>query len=282
MTATIKQNTPEWLEMRKSHIGASDAPIVMGISPWKTPYQLWEEKLGLSKQPAQNFAMKRGHELEPKALQAYNDYTGNFCAPEVVFHQERKYMMSSLDGLSLDRSMVVEIKCPGKRDHDIAANGEIPEKYYPQLQHQLATIGLNMLHYFSYSGDSYHLIEVPRDDDYIENLYKIEGEFWDNLKTFESPALTDKDYLQKDDAVWAEHAKAFSDVNSQMKALKVKEKECRDLLINLSDGRNCIGGGVKLQKILRKGSVDYKSITELGGVDLEQYRKSPVTSWRFS
>lgn len=282
MTAAIKQNTPEWLAMRKNKIGASDAPILMEVSPWKTPYQLWEEKLGLSKQKDQNFAMRRGHSLEPKALQAYNDYTGNFCAPEVVFHQERKYMMSSLDGLSLDRSMVVEIKCPGKNDHDIAANGDIPEKYYPQLQHQLATIGLNELHYFSYSENGYHLIEVPRDEKYIENLYKIEEAFWNNLKTFESPALTDRDYKEKNDPVWEEHAKNWVSVNSQIKELKFKEKECRDLLINLSEDRNCCGAGIKLQKILRKGSVDYKSVPVLEGIDLEQYRNPPITSWRFS
>ncbi len=44
MTSQLIQNTPEWHAFRRKRIGASDAPVIMGISPWKTPYQLWIEK----------------------------------------------------------------------------------------------------------------------------------------------------------------------------------------------------------------------------------------------
>ena len=60
------QGTSEWLENRKNHIGASDAPVVMGVSPWDTPYKLWENKLGrritalaIIAQPAPLFARRR-------------------------------------------------------------------------------------------------------------------------------------------------------------------------------------------------------------------------------
>ena len=39
--------TPEQREARKKGIGASDTPIIMGFSSYKTPYQLYLEKLGL-------------------------------------------------------------------------------------------------------------------------------------------------------------------------------------------------------------------------------------------
>ena len=29
------------------HRNASDTPVVLGVSPWRTPYQLWQHKLGL-------------------------------------------------------------------------------------------------------------------------------------------------------------------------------------------------------------------------------------------
>ncbi len=57
MSALI-QHSNEWLELRKNKIGASDAPIIMKVSPWKTPYRLWEEKLGLT-ECVSNQAMKR-------------------------------------------------------------------------------------------------------------------------------------------------------------------------------------------------------------------------------
>jgi len=34
---------------RKGFIGGSDAPIILGLSPWKSPYQLWLEKIGQDK-----------------------------------------------------------------------------------------------------------------------------------------------------------------------------------------------------------------------------------------
>jgi len=43
----LRQNTPEWLEVRKTKLGASDAPAILGISPYKTAYQLFLEKMGL-------------------------------------------------------------------------------------------------------------------------------------------------------------------------------------------------------------------------------------------
>ena len=39
----IRHNTPEWLEMRRTGIGASDAAAVLGISPFKTNVELWAQ-----------------------------------------------------------------------------------------------------------------------------------------------------------------------------------------------------------------------------------------------
>ncbi len=38
--------TPEQLEARKQGIGGSDAPVVAGLSPWKSPLTLYYEKSG--------------------------------------------------------------------------------------------------------------------------------------------------------------------------------------------------------------------------------------------
>jgi putative phage-type endonuclease len=278
----IQQNTQEWMDLRKNHIGASDAPIIMGQSPWKTSFALWEEKLGLRPSPKMNAAMMRGHKLEPIARQAYNDYTGNAAEAEVVFHPERKWMMASLDGISLDRSIIVEIKCPGKKDHDEAKAGRIPDKYYAQLQHQLATISLNLLHYFSYKDGEFHLIEVERDEEFIQKLYSEERDFWNKLQNFEPPTLEKRDFIQKEDENWITLAQQWVNANQELNDLKEKEKQYRQMLIDSCCNQNCHGGGVKVQKVIRKGSVDYKSVPELEGINLEKYRKANVETWRLS
>ena len=50
MSAIVKlvQGSAEWHQHRRSHRNASETSAVLGISPWMTPYQLWQIKLGLS------------------------------------------------------------------------------------------------------------------------------------------------------------------------------------------------------------------------------------------
>ena len=38
----LEQGTYEWLEWRMGGLGASDAPVVMGVSPYSTSRTLWE------------------------------------------------------------------------------------------------------------------------------------------------------------------------------------------------------------------------------------------------
>lgn len=44
----LVNNRKEWLKARQKGIGGSDAASVLGISPWKTNVQLWEEKTGIT------------------------------------------------------------------------------------------------------------------------------------------------------------------------------------------------------------------------------------------
>jgi len=69
----MEQGTPEWLEMRKNYLGASDAPIVMKVSPWSTPFQLWRKKLGLVEDEPENDNIRYGKAMEPIARKAYEN-----------------------------------------------------------------------------------------------------------------------------------------------------------------------------------------------------------------
>ena len=104
----IQQNTPEWEALRSNKVGASDAPAIMEVSPWETPYSLWEKKLGL-KESSYNSAMQRGHELEDKARIELEKILGVLLLPEVRLHDEHHWMMASLDALDSTNSVLAEI-----------------------------------------------------------------------------------------------------------------------------------------------------------------------------
>ena len=41
----------DWLEERKKGIGGSDAATILGLNPYKTTIELWEEKTGRKDAP---------------------------------------------------------------------------------------------------------------------------------------------------------------------------------------------------------------------------------------
>lgn len=279
------QNTPAWLEFRKNKIGASDAPIIMEDSPWSTPYELWKNKMGLSEPRTISAYMERGHDLEEGARNFFEKQTGIAVYPQVILHDTLEWMMASVDGLSIDGKTVVEIKCPGKQDHALAKNGTVPAKYYAQLQHQMAVCNVPSMYYLSYDvwsdnitrrrEEEGYIIEVKRDPDYIKDLIQKETDFWNCMQSFNAPDLCDRDFENKDDDIWIETACEWLDINVKIKALEEREQEIRGCLNQLSGGRNCSGGGIRVTKVVRKGSIDYSKIPVLHSVDLEQYRKPP-------
>lgn len=277
----MKQLTPEWFEARKNKIGSSDAAVLMDVSPWKTPYALWQHKLGLIPDQADNGAMKRGRDLEPIARQEFINLTGIEVEDEVLFHPEYNWMMASLDGLSKDKKVAVEIKCPGRMDHQLALDDIIPEKYIPQLQHQIEVAGLDSIMYFSFNENSCKLIQVDRDQDYIDRLLKKEKAFWYCLQELEAPDLCDRDYVNvENDPDWRIASQAWLEAKRLRKEYEEKEAKFRRHLMDISHSQNVRGCGIRMSKTLRKGSVDYKNVPQLQDVNLDTYRKAPIQVWR--
>jgi putative phage-type endonuclease len=276
MIVDLVQNTPEWLEFRRSCIGSSDAPIIAGDSPWKTPFQLWQQKLGLAEEQVQSFAMTRGKILEDRARQVYEEMRGHVVYPMVINHPEHSWQIASLDGITLDKTHAVEIKCPGKEDHSSAVSGIIPKKYYAQLQHQMYVCSLPSIDYFSFNGETGVIIEVERDIKYIQDLVKKEREFYFCMMNKNSPKLTERDYIPRNDEKYNAAAKRWSECKQSLDAASNEEEKARKELIDISAGQNTVGQGIKIQRLIRKGPIMYENIPELKLVDTEKYRKDAV------
>ena len=71
----VSQRSDAWRVWRSQGIGASEAAILMGRSPYKTPWRWWAEKTGLVLEPSQdnNPLIRVGIQQEPAALQHFED-----------------------------------------------------------------------------------------------------------------------------------------------------------------------------------------------------------------
>lgn len=181
----------EWAEFRAGGIGSSEASIIMGASPFMDIETLWQVRTGRREPQEQTFPMRRGIRLEPIARNAYHREADAWCFPVCVIHPTIGYMRATLDGFNAEASRVLEIKCPGKKDHATALEGTIPGKYIWQLVHQLAVTGASEAHYYSFDGEAGVTIPFQRDAKKEELLIAAEMDFWECVQT-DTPPVTKK------------------------------------------------------------------------------------------
>jgi len=179
----LNQGSVDWLRWRETGLGSSDAPIILGVSPWTTPKELFERKLKIRAPQRSNSAMKRGQNLEPVARKIYEDLFGYSIEPVCGVHDTIPWLKVSLDGWNEAKKVAVEIKAPNRDDHLCALSGKIPEKYLPQCDHQLLVSGARTLHYVSYSnyfpkGQDFVLVKHLPILEALEALLEAEKEFW--------------------------------------------------------------------------------------------------------
>jgi putative phage-type endonuclease len=262
----LNQNTPEWHLWRRQGLGASDAPVVMGEAPFKTPRMLWAIKTGRTPERASGLAARRGRELEQVARRAYERQTGNQMEPLCLVHDELDWMRASLDGLSFDGSAVLEIKCPISAEGRAAAKqGHIPPPYYAQLQHQLEVSHAAEVHYWSYDGRAGTLIRVTPDREYQKRLVEAEARFWELVKGDLWPEPKGEELDLSTDPKWREIAVLYRQAKLRLETASAEEARLRAILENLATARRTFGCGVELLRGSRKGAVDYAAIPELRG-----------------
>lgn len=262
------QGSPEWIVFRAKHLGASDAAAIMGLSPYKTAYQLWCEKTNRAQAFEGNAATEAGHRMEDVARASYEIQQGFVEMPPVcVEHSKHPIISSSLDGLSDDHKTILEIKYASQKSHEMALSGQVPEHYYIQCQWQLACVPeAEVCHYFSYRDGNSALIEVKPNADLQAKLIEAGLAFWDLVKLDTPPPLTDKDAKLVDDP-------QVIDICKRLLSLKdVKGKEAKQESDALKVKAVVIGGhvrircgGVLISRSVTKSGADSYRMTVSGG-----------------
>lgn len=285
------QGSEEWIEWRQQHLGASDLPVIMGVSKWRTPYDLWREKMGFLQSTPDNYAMKRGRELEPLVRDLTNSILGTDFEPCCVQHSDVEWAAASLDGYDEGTNRILEIKCPSLADHKSAEDGKIPEHYYPQVQWQMFVADVPECVYASYHDEQIVFVQLGQDLEYITNeLLPKAADFWKHVTEGTEPERTEKDVVIIDDPMFQKYAnqwKAASEIAEQYKA---KEKYFRDKLVEFTDDGNCEGYGVRCTRVMRQGSVEWQKLWEdltrecpdVKKFDPDDYRKEQIGYWKLS
>lgn len=146
-TEQFIQGSPEWLAHRATHFNASDAPAMMGVSPYKTRAELLRElHTGVTAEVdiATQKRFDEGHRAEALARPLAEEIIGEELYP-VTGSSGR--LSSSFDGLTLDECMAFEHKAlndelraafraMGPNDDDAACR-LLPVHHRVQMEQQL-------------------------------------------------------------------------------------------------------------------------------------------------
>lgn len=186
--------TEKQLKARQKGLGGSDAAAAVGLSPYKTPLELYLEKRGEIEPPdlSGNPKVHWGEILEEVIAQEYTRQTGRRVrrVNQTLYHPDYPWMLCHLD-----RSVVggngyaLECKATSIKDGwGEEGTDQVPEPIVVQCQHNLAVAGKQVMDVpVLINGSDWRLYSVPRDDEFIRLLVEREELFVELIKNGTPP-----------------------------------------------------------------------------------------------
>jgi len=161
----IKQRTPEWFKLRENRLTASDLYDAV-----KNPVSLAKKKLKTTTFNSSAIpALKWGTMFESMATRIYSNLKNKKIHEfGLVINDEIENFGASPDGITED-GIMIEIKCPYSRK---IKDGNIPEKYYYQMQGQLAVCKLTNCDYIECE-----FVCFANEDEYINNVIDCDNNY---------------------------------------------------------------------------------------------------------
>jgi len=293
----VTQRSPEWLRWRAQGITASEAAVVLGRSPYKTPWRLWAERTGLAREAdlSANPHVQRGVAQEDWARKAFEERHGTLLLPLCGESEEHPVLRASFDGIADDGSPV-ELKVPAEHTFaEVAARKtQAPafRLYWPQVQHQLFVADAERGWLMFYGGPE-RLLEFPveRDEAFLgEKLVPGCLQFWEAIaKHKEPPRDPARDlYVPVGEELdhWSVLAGEYRDLLREKARLDALLKESKEDLDRIETALIAMMGGflaaeaagLKVTRFLQNGAIDYGKalkalLPDLDAAALEEYRR---------
>ena len=198
------QRSDEWFQLRKRFLTSSDLGTVFGTNKYKTPEELFNEKIGINKKEyVESDAIKHGIKYESEAIELYCKVLNrtSYEIGLVPFNTFRdtdainnsldcSFLAGSVDSVTVgqdqDSINIIEVKCPLFRR---IKYGVIPDYYYPQVQMNIHILNVKYGDYIEYvpvntqgnSSPLLNIVRVYRDEEWLKAVHPILKNFWDSV-----------------------------------------------------------------------------------------------------
>lgn len=173
----------EWLNLRKTGIGGSDAGAICGLNPYSNAISVYRDKTSDEVIDIDNEAMRQGRDLEEYVAQRFMEETGLKVRRSNVMYQstENPFMIADVDRLVVGEDAGLECKTASVYNADKWKDETIPDHYLIQCYHYMAVTGKRTWYIaVVILGREFKYRKVTWDDAIIRNLIAIEKDFWEN------------------------------------------------------------------------------------------------------
>ena len=262
---------------REHFVGGSDIPIIMGLSPYKTRWQLLKEKAGIEvSEFSGNRYTEYGNMMEPKIRGYINEISfghfGHYCEDVKI----TGFLRGHVDGF--DGYSILEVKTTSRKIKDVKK--DCPDWLVQILFYmKLYGVDVGFLAIYqrpeSFTLDFYEnklaLHEICIDDHHglLDKIYKEIESFWSDLqKLKENPFLTENDLQPHEVQVIGDKVVQLEQQLASFKALEAEYKDMKQELYNVMTKHDIksweLPSGARITRVLPTESqeveeIDYKT-----------------------
>lgn len=187
------------LEDRRKGIGGSDASAVLGLNPFKTPLDLYYDKLGERKDIITNEdAVHFGNVLEDIVAEEYTRRTGDKVhrVNQPQIHPDHDFMRANLDRRVIGKKKVMECKTANQytaQNWGPSGTDEVPEHYLLQTTHYMGVMEWDKADLaVLIGGQDFRIYNFDLDKELLEMVIEAEKEFWQRIQDRNPPAAINK------------------------------------------------------------------------------------------
>lgn len=181
--STKNMDRNEWLKIRKTGLGGSDAGAVCGLNPHVSPMAVYRDKVSDETDMGDNEAMRQGRDLEEYVVQRFTEETGLKVRRSNKMYRSTEYpwMIADVDRMVAGGGAGLECKTVSVYKKDQWADGGIPVYYLLQCYHYMIVTGCRTWYLAAVIlGQDFQYRRIEYEEEIAQNLIALEAEFWNN------------------------------------------------------------------------------------------------------
>lgn len=183
---------------RTKYLGGSDVAGILGISPWRTPLEVYLDKVQPRIKPVDPSKQKvftRGQRMEPYVIDLLSEETGL----EIIhrgnryIHRDYGFIAAEIDAeAATGENIEIKTVSPFKaKEWGEVQTDAIPVHYTAQAMHGLMVTEKQVCVFgVLIGGDDFRIYRVERDEETIQAILEKEVSFWDRVINLSPPEAT--------------------------------------------------------------------------------------------